>query len=132
MGYYNVEGGLVFPKRSIRIILDYFKDKEADYTEDVIWLLLYVKGYDLYKCHTSNAIHCCNRKTKNGAYTGFSKMRLEKPHVPMLAEWFESKTVFDDRFGHQVYKIKELKDINQDGIAERKRNTEGEHSNDSE
>lgn len=119
--YFNVCGGLVFPKRSIQIILDYFKDKEQDYTEDVVWLLLYVKGYDLYKDFSSSAMHKANRKGKGGMLTGYNKMRVERPHVPMLTEWFDSKQeMLQD--GSVVWKLKEMTDINQDGIEERKRN----------
>lgn len=122
MGYYNVSGGMVFPKRAIKVILDYFKDKEDDYTEDVFWLLLYVKGFDLYQDFSSRAIHLYNQKDKNGNRTGFNKMRMTKPHKPILSEWFDSRLVYQEKYGMKVWQIKELKDINSAGIAERKRN----------
>lgn len=120
--YFNICGGLILPQKSIDIILQYFSDKEADYTEDVFWLLLYVKGFDLYKDYHSYATHIANRKSKNGELTGFNKMRLEKPHIPMLSEWFDSKK---EIMGDDVswrWKLKEMKDINQAGINERARN----------
>ena len=121
MGYYNVEGGLVFPQRSIKVILDYFKDKEMDYTEDMWWLLLYIKGFDLWRDYSSSAIHTFNYKNK-GKMTGFSKMRTEKPHLPILSEWFDSKLSYEERYGQTLYKIKELKDINKNGRRERMKN----------
>lgn len=125
MGSYNVNGGLVFPRKSIEIILEYFKDKESDYTEDMFWLLLYVKGYDLFQDYSSSSIHLFNQKTKEGEYTGFSKMRTEKPHKPILSEWFDSKKQFEERYGTEVWSIKELKDINENGIKERRKNLHG-------
>lgn len=118
--YFNVCGGIVFPRKSIEIILDYFKDKEMDYTEDVVWLLLYVKGYDLYKDFSSASTHVANRKGKNKALTGYNKMRFEKPHVPMLTEWFDSK--LETVNGKTIYKLKEMRDINDNGLKERAKN----------
>lgn len=122
MGYYNVDGGLVLPKRAVRLILDYFSGKEMDYTEDMFWLLLYVKGYDLFRDHSSNAVHICNTKGDKGQFTGFSKMRTEQEHLPILSEWFDAKFGFEPRYEKCLYKIKELKDINANGIAERRKN----------
>ena len=120
--YFNVCGGLVLPKRSVNLILEYFKDKEKDYTEDVFWLLLYVKGFELYKDYTSYSTHIANRKTVNGELSGYNKMRLEKPHVPILTEWFDSKKEIIDNGLSCRWKLKEMKDINQNGINERVRN----------
>ena len=118
--YFNVCGGLVFPRESIKTIIEYFKDKERDYTEDVVWLLLYVKGYDLYKDYSSYASHKANRKSENGNFTGYNKMRIEKPHVPMLSEWFHESTEMLN--GTKVWKLKEMTDINEKGIEERRKN----------
>ena len=118
--YFNICGGLVLPQKSIKIILEYFVDKEQDYTEDVFWLLLYVKGLDLYKDYHSYATHIANRKSKNGELTGFNKMRIEKPHVPMLSEWFESKKECLAN-GTSRWKLKDVKDITSAGILERNR-----------
>ena len=116
--YFNVCGGLVLPQKSIKIILEYFADKEQDYTEDVVWLLLYVKGYDLYKDYTSCSQHTANRKV-SGKLSGYNKMRVEKPHVPMLSEWFDSKQEFSSVLGKEVWKLKEMTDINENGKKER-------------
>lgn len=120
--YFNICGGMVFPKKSIKIILDYFKDKEQDYTEDVVWLLLYVKGYDLYKDFSSASMHTANRKTKNKELSGYNKMRVEKPHIPMLSEWFDSKKEYSDVLQSEVWKLKEMTDINKYGMVEREKN----------
>ncbi len=120
--YFNISGGMVLPKRSVKIILDYFKDKEWDYTEDVIWLLLYVKGYDLYKDFSSSSMHMANRKGQNKELTGYNKMRVEKPHIPMLEEWFDSKKEYSETLGREVWKLKEMADINDAGILEREKN----------
>lgn len=118
--YFNICGGLVLPRRSVDIILRYFKDKEKDYTEDVFWLLLYVKGLELYKDYTSYSTHVANRKTVGGGLSGYNKMRFEKPHVPMLTEWFDSKQ--ENVGGVMVWKLKDMKDINEFGLSERAKN----------
>ena len=124
MGYFNVDGGMVFPIRSINIILDYFKDKEQDYTEDMVWLLLYVKGYDLYYDYHSKAHHQLNAKNDKKEYTGYAKMRFEKPYNPILSEWFNDTelTTENGRWSKPINNIKCLRYINANGIAERKRN----------
>ena len=119
---YNVFGGMVFPKRSIKCILEYFEDKAIEYSEDMVWLLLYVKGFDLYRDYSSKAIHICNQKTKDGKPTGFLKARYERAYVPILPNWFNSKRVFNKLHGRIMWKIKEVSDINEQGKAERMRN----------
>ena len=117
--FYNVWGGMVFPKRTIDLVLDYFKDKERDYSEDMFWLLAYVKGYDLYHDWTSSAIHVCNKKGKNGEPTGFRKMRFEKPYVPMMQEWYDSKVIWSKLHNCYTWKIKQIEDLNDAGRIER-------------
>lgn len=123
MGYYNVEGGLVLPQKSVKIILDYFQDKEADYTEDMFWLLLYVKGLDLWQDRSSNANHVMNVKTKSKEITGYTKMRYEKPYKPILSEWFRDTEITTEggRF-KPVRGIKSLRHITALGLEERRRN----------
>ena len=47
-------------------------------------------------------------------------MRIEKPHVPMLSEWFHESTEMLN--GTKVWKLKEMTDINEKGIEERRKN----------
>lgn len=123
MGYYNIRGGLVLPQNSVKIILDYFNDKEADYSEDTVWLLLYVKGLDLWQDHSSNAIHTSNYKEKK-KHTGYSMVRLTKPYIPILSEYFNDTelTTENGRWDIPVRNIKSLCHINDKGLAERNRN----------
>ena len=128
MEYYNICGGLVLPKRSMQIILDYFKDKEADYTEDMFWLLLYVKGYDLWKDYSSNAVHVSNYRTKEQKqkkeFTGYAAMRIEKPYLPILQEYFSDPklTTYNGLYDRPIRDIKSLKHINANGLREREKN----------
>lgn len=121
----DTNGGMVFPRESVEIILDYFKDKEKDYSEDMFWLLLYIKGKDLYNDKRSMAIHVCNRPGKSGAITGYRKMRAEKPYVPIMSEWFyDSKLIKKDYISKDkmVRDTKSLKYIKPEGLEERLRN----------
>lgn len=124
--YFNIDGGLVLPKWSVETILDYFKDKEADYTEDMVWLLLWVKGYDLYKDHRSRAYHAMNSKTKSGEFTGYSVVRMTKKYKPILSEWFydADKPSEDDqaRFPLPIFGIKSLRYAKPEAFAERRKN----------
>lgn len=118
---FNVNGGLVLPRKSVQIILDYFSDKEQDYTEDVFWLLLWIKGYDLYRDFSSKASHTCNQKGKNGEISGFRKMRYEKPRIPLLPEYVTERYEFSKMHKRWIYVTPEVKDINEAGRAERNR-----------
>ena len=85
----NIEGGMVFPRSAILEILDYFKDKERDYTFDYFWYLCYVKGYDLYRDRRSRAQHVPCRRV-DGKLTGFNESIMSKPYIPMMTEYFRS------------------------------------------
>lgn len=120
---YNIMGGIVFPKRAIKIILDYFADKEKDYTEDMFWLLLYVKGFDWYQDKSQKAIHMSSLKNKDNEYTGYIKMKIEKPYVPILSEYFDDAGYyFEERVERNLARIKRLNNINENGKRERMRN----------
>ena len=124
-GYYNVMGGMVIPRRSAKIILNYFADKEQDYTEDMVWLLLWVKGLDLYIDHGSFAVHMCNSKSKTGEFTGYSVVRMTQKYLPILSEWFYDaiKPDPDDqsRFPSPIFGIKSLRYARPDAFEERKK-----------
>lgn len=116
---YNVNGGLVIPNKGVKILVDFFKDTDESVTEDIFWILLYIKGFDLYKDFTSNALHSSHRKSKNGEASGYFKWRLEKPHVPLLPQYTKQKLV-KDFFGDRMrYKIPECRDVNEAGMIER-------------
>lgn len=118
---YNVCGGLVFPRKCVSVLIDFFDGTDENVTEDVFWLLLYVKGFDLYRDFSSNALHNCHNKSKTGDISGYYKMRLEKPHVPLLPQYTTAKIVKDVFSGGMRYKIPETFDVNAYGMAERKR-----------
>lgn len=118
---YNVQGGIVFPRKCVRVITDYFRGRRTDVTEDVFWILLYVKGYDLYRDFSSNLIHICHRPSKDGAVSGYYKWRIEKPHVPLLPEYITERLVKDEFGDRMRYKVPECRDVNEEGIAERMR-----------
>lgn len=116
---FNVNGGLVLPWRAVKEILNYYEDKERDYTEDIFWLLIYCKGYDLYRDFSSNANHVANRKTRDGKISGFRKMRYEKPRIPMLPEYVNERFEYSDLHKKELYLIPEVRDVNQKGMEER-------------
>ena len=117
---FSILGGLILPKKSVCLILDYFKDKEKDYSEDdAFWLIPYIKGYDLYLDSTSYALHGGKEKDENGQHTGFLKSWLEMPFVPTLEEWTTlSEIKKEDK---TALKIKGLAGVNEKGLAERER-----------
>ena len=121
---FNVDGGMVFPNRAIRVIVDYFKDKKDDYTEDMFWLLLYVKGFDLFRDWTSQAEHNFNEfSVDNSELTGFSKMRVEKEYKPILTEYFDTPSMcYRKEYGKSVRSIKTLRNLNDAGREERTKN----------
>ena len=116
----NIDGGLVFSRESIEVILDYFKDQERDYTFDVFWLLLYVKGYDNYKDWRTYSDHRVTVKV-DGKFSGFNWARANLPYVPMMQEWFkEPKPTYNH--GRIERRIPSIRDITEEGMAERKLN----------
>lgn len=116
---YNVEGGIVFPNKCVNVLVDYFKDTPVEVTEDIFWILLYVKGFDLYRDFSSNAIHTCHRPASDGSESGYYKWRLERPHVPLLPEYTTQRLV-KDYFGDKMrYKVPEPRDVNEAGLEER-------------
>lgn len=122
---YNVCGGIVFPKECIEVLIDYFKDTPENVTEDIFWILLYIKGYDLYRDFSSNVIHTCHRPADNGEPSGYYKLRIEKPYIPLLPEYTNHKLIPDYcRKGQFRYKIPETRDVNVKGLEERMKNKE--------
>lgn len=119
---FNLFGGIVFPKKCVQVLVDYFKETDPSVTEDIFWILLYIKGFDLYRDYSSNLIHTCHRPAKNGDASGYYKWRLEKPHVPLLPEFTNAKLVKDDFGDRMRWKIPECRDVNEEGIKERMRN----------
>lgn len=118
---FNVLGGMIFKKECIALILDYFKDKEDDYTFDNVWLLLYVFGYDLAKDFRSYAMHKTANKKINGEWTGFNWSRFYLPYKPFLTEYLnEPKMVFNPKRHGWERSIPNLIDINQKGMEMRK------------
>lgn len=114
----NVSGGMVIRRAAILDIIKYFSSKEADYTFDVFWILLYIKGWDLARDYRSFAEHRPVVKI-NGEHTGFNSSLVGMPYVPIMSEWIrEPKMVF--RHGRQERETPTLKDINAAGLAERK------------
>lgn len=118
---YNVSGGLVFPKKCVRILVDFFKDANPEVTEDIFWILLYVKGFDLYRDFSSNLIHTCHRPNKKGEASGYYKWRIEKPHIPLLPQYTNAHLVKDDFGDRMRWKIPECRDVNEAGMKERER-----------
>ena len=118
---YNVSGGLVFPKKCVEILIDFFKDTDPNVTEDIFWILLYIKGFDLYRDFSSNLIHTCHRPAKDGSASGYYKWRLEKPHIPLLPQYTNAQLVQDDFGDRMRWKIPECRDVNEAGLQERAR-----------
>ena len=118
---YNVCGGIVFPKRCVELIIDFFKDTDENVTEDIFWILLYVKGYDLYRDFSNKSLHTCHRTAKDGSNSGYYKMRLEKPHRPLLPQYTNARQVKDYFEGQMRWKVPETRDVNEAGLEERKR-----------
>ena len=118
----NIEGGMIFPRKAVLAILDYFADKEQDYTFEYFWLLCYVKGFDVYRDRRSRAQHVPVRKV-DGEYTGFNFSLVNKPYIPMLTEFYDNPgTIFrHGRFEPNFLRFKHLNDF---GKAERKKNRE--------
>lgn len=115
----NIEGGLVLPNSAVRTILEYFKDKEADYTFEYFWLLCYVKGFDVYRDRRSRAQHVPVRKV-DGEYTGFNYSLVNKPYIPMLTEFFDNPgTHF--QHGRIEPKFLSFRHLNDAGKVERSR-----------
>lgn len=118
--YYNIEGGMLFPRRSIEVILDYFKDKEKDYSHDVFWLLLWVKGYDWYKDWRSSSIHV-GGKMINGEVTGYRKLAAQLDYEMIMPEWFEVPPVVN-HYGKCQHDIPTMKQAKEEAFIERMRN----------
>ena len=118
---YNLFGGIVFPKKCIEVIVDFFKNTDEKVTEDIFWILLYIKGFDLYRDFSSNLIHTCHRPNKKGGASGYYKWRLEKPHFPLLPQYTIQKQVKDDFGDRMRWKIPECRDVNEAGLRERER-----------
>lgn len=118
---FNLFGGIVFPQRCVQILVDFFEGTDPKVTEDIFWILLYIKGFDLYRDFSSNLIHTCHRPAKNGDASGYYKWRLEKPHIPLLPQWTEAHLVKDDFGDRMRWKIPECRDVNEAGLAERMR-----------
>lgn len=119
---YNVNGGIVFPRECVETILDYFHGPNDNVTEDIFWILLYVKGYELYRDFTSNVIHASHRTDKDGKMSGYLRERLTKPHVPLLPEYTTGRQVKDFFTDGKRWKIPECRDVNKAGMEERERN----------
>ena len=120
--YFNIAGGLILSKNAVETILDYFSDKEADYTFDCIWILLWIKGYDLVKDFRSWAKHVAARKV-NGEWSGFNESRTALKYKPILEEYLENLKVV---YGHGNYEvdIPTIDNVNARGIEERRMNCE--------
>ena len=118
---FNVCGGIVFPQKCVKVLVDYFAVTNPNVTEDIFWVLLYCKGFDLYRDFSSNALHMCHRPAKNGDASGYYKWRLEKPYIPLLPEYTNARLVKDDFGDRMRWKIPECRDVNEAGMAERKR-----------
>lgn len=120
--YFNIAGGLILSNQAVREILEYFADKERDYTFDCVWILLWIKGYDLAKDFRSWAKHTAARKV-NGEWSGFNESRTALKYEPIFVEYLENlKTVF----GHGKYEIDlpTIDNVNASGREERRRNRE--------
>ena len=118
---FNLFGGIVFPLKAVKVLVDFFDGTDPNVTEDIFWILLYIKGFDLYRDYSSNLIHTCHRPAKNGDASGYYKWRLEKKHIPLLPQWTIPHLVKDD-FGERMrWKIPECRDVNAEGLAERAR-----------
>lgn len=118
---YNLFGGIVFPQKCIEVLVDFFKDTDPAVTEDIFWILLYIKGFDLYRDYSSNLIHTCHRPAKDGSASGYYKWRLEKPHIPLLPQYTISHLVKDDFGDRMRWKIPECRDVNEAGLKEREK-----------
>ena len=118
---YNVGGGMILPRNSIKAIIDYFKDKEHDYTEDQFWLLLYVKGYDLYIYLGSTAIHKGNAHVAGDGLSGYIKYIREHEYSPILTKWYDQPSPVTIE-GKTVVRIKNLNNLNDKGRIEREKN----------
>lgn len=116
---YNLFGGIVFPKKCVQVLVDFFSDTDPKVTEDIFWILLYIKGFDLYRDFSSNLIHTCHRPNKKGEASGYYKWRLEKPHIPLLPQWTSAHLVRDDFGDRMRWKIPECRDVNEEGRKER-------------
>lgn len=115
----NVDGGLVIPQSGVLEILRYFSDKEKDYTFDYFWLLLYVKGYDLFKDWRTRSNHVPSRKV-NGEFSGFNWHRYNTEYVPMLEEFY-SPAMFKNSHGGYGPQFIHISDLNENGKRERNR-----------
>lgn len=118
---FNLFGGIVFPKKCIKVLVDFFADTDPKVTEDIFWILLYVKGFDLYRDFSSNLIHTCHRPNKKGEASGYYKWRIEKPHIPLLPQYTNAHLVKDDFGDRMRWKIPECRDVNEAGMRERER-----------
>ena len=116
----NIDGGMVIPRRGIIEILNYFSDKEKDYTFDYFWLFLYVKGFDLYKDWRSRSNHVPSRKV-NGRFTGFNYSRYHMEYIPMMEDWF-NPAKFAAGHGSTGAQFIHVSDITEEGKAERAKN----------
>lgn len=116
---FNLFGGIVFPLKCVKIIVDFFKDTDENVTEDIFWILLYIKGFDLYRDFSSNLIHTCHRPAKDGSESGYYKWRLEKPHIPLLPQYTIAQLVKDDFGDRMRWKIPECRNVNAAGLEER-------------
>lgn len=120
---FNVMGGMVFPQKSIQIILDYFSDKEADYTFDCVWLLLWVYGYDLVKDCRSYAQHkTIGTQKVNGDWSGFNWSRVKMPYKPFLTEFLNEPIVYFSKEKQRYeHRIPAIGDVNKAGLEMRER-----------
>lgn len=116
----NIEGGMVFPRKAINAILEYFADKEMDYTFDYFWLLCYVKGFDVYRDRRSRAKHVSVRKV-DGEYSGFNYSLMNKPYIPMLMEYYDNPGTCINH-GRGEPRFMSFNKLNSNGKAERERN----------
>lgn len=118
---FNVLGGMVFSRAAIQTILDYFADKEKDYTFDCVWLLLWIKGYDLAKDFRSFAVHKTAGTQKiDGEWTGFNWSRFKMNYVPFMPEYLnEPKQEYNPKRYGWERGIPSLKDVNEKGLEER-------------
>lgn len=119
---YNLFGGIVFPRKCVRVLVDFFSQTDPSVTEDIFWVLLYIKGFDLYRDFSSNLIHTYHRPAKDGGTSGYYKWRLEKPHIPLLPQWTSAKLVKDDFGDRMRWRIPECRDVNEAGLRERMQN----------
>ena len=117
---FNVRGGLILPRESVKMIINYFSDKEKDYSFDCFWLLIWVRGYDLAIDYRSYARHVCARKV-NGEYSGFNASLVRMPYEPLLTEFFNERPIAL-RYGSYVRDIPTIKDANDLAIRTRLKN----------